>query len=225
MNGMIPRSLQINFWAEFKGMFLTACQFPKQPHLMAILKRTTVVIAGHHAVYVRLHSEHTEEPILRFARGGITEDWLQSKNKREHGLYKLGVQQKYRDYDLKIEEERALAASMLASPEEKRYIERAALHEHWCAEAGVRPASLVADQGAGSIDDAPIQAPFTPQSPPHSDERDRPEASTPASFQIKEELLHSPECKHARTFGVIDVDAEENIFEENRTIPKVSPNR
>jgi hypothetical protein len=82
-------------WEDFKGMFLTACQHPKVPHLMAILKRTSVIIAGHHGVYVRLPSEHSTEPIHRFANGGITEDWLVEKNKHFYGLYKQGVHQKY----------------------------------------------------------------------------------------------------------------------------------
>ena len=46
---------------------------------MAILMRTCVIIAGHHGVYVRLPSEHSDEPILRCGDGGITQDWLQDK--------------------------------------------------------------------------------------------------------------------------------------------------
>lgn len=71
---------------DFKGMFLTACQRPKVPHLMAILKRTSVIIAGHRGVYVRLPSEHSSEPIHRFAAGGITEEGLVEKNKASYGL-------------------------------------------------------------------------------------------------------------------------------------------
>lgn len=79
-------------WNEFKDMFVTACQYPKTPHLMAILKRTIVIIAGHHAAYVQMPSEHETEPILRFSYGGITKDWLRQKNKGVFGLFKQGLQ-------------------------------------------------------------------------------------------------------------------------------------
>ena len=77
---------------EFKDMFVTACQYPKTPHFMAILKRTIVIIAGHHAAYVHMPSEHETEPILRFSYGGITKDWLRQKNKGVFGLFKQGLQ-------------------------------------------------------------------------------------------------------------------------------------
>ena len=108
--------------------------------------------------------------------------WLQSKHKHEYGLYKKGVHQKYRDYDLKMEEEQALVASMLASPEEKRYIERAALHERWRAEAGVDSPAAVESTG-----NMAVQAPLSPQTPRGSVARDCREASTPTPIAIKDE--------------------------------------
>lgn len=170
-------------WDQFKDMFLSACQHPKLPHLMAILKRTMVLIAGHKAVYVRLPSEHSSEPILRFAAGGITEDWLQDKNKKYYGLYKKGIHQKYPNYDQLLEEEQAMVASFLATPEEKTYIERANTHDRWRAEAA--PATPVAS--------------VAPSTPPAS-----------KTISLKEEVV-SPDPKRPRTaFGVIDVEVDDN---------------
>ena len=121
-------------WDQFKGMFLTACQFPKVPHLMAILKRTTVIIAGHHGVYVRLPSEHTTEPVHRFSSGGITEDWLKDTNKEYYGLYKQGIHQKYPNFERNLDAEQELMAYLLGTPEEKEYIRRANLREQWRSE-------------------------------------------------------------------------------------------
>jgi hypothetical protein len=102
---------------------------------MAILKRTVVIIAGHNGVYVRLPSEHTSEPIHRFNEGGVTEDWLQEPTRsimactsKEH--------EKYHGFDSKIDDEQALVAKLLATPEEKAYIQRAETRDRWRQEAG-----------------------------------------------------------------------------------------
>ena len=168
-------------WEQFKEMFLTACQYPKFPHLMAILKRTMVIIAGHNGVYIRLPSEHTSEPIHCFNEGGVTEDWLQETHKKFYGMYKQGVHEKYCGYDSAVEEEQALVAKLLATPEEKDYIHRAETHDRWRLEAA--PASPPASTAALRTADA---------SPIH----------------LKEEIT-SPVTKKPRAcFGLIDVDAE-----------------
>ena len=178
-------------WGQFKDMFITACQYPKMPHLMAILKRTVIIIAGHHAVYVRLPSEHETEPILRFNDGGITEDWLREKNKEVFGLFKQGLQQKYTGFEKSLEDEQALVARLLATAEEKKYIHQADCHERWRATARSSPQPPVSPTRAN--------ARSSPQPP----------VSPTVSFQIKEELI-SPEKKKPRhDFGVIDVEAED----------------
>lgn len=173
-------------WEQFKEMFLTACQYPKFPHLMAILKRTMVIIAGHNGVYIRLPSEHTSEPIHCFNEGGVTEDWLQETHKKFYGMYKQGVHEKYFGYDSAVEEEQALVAKLLATPEEKDYIHRAETHDRWRLEAA--PASPPASTAALRTADA---------SPIH----------------LKEEIT-SPVTKKPRAcFGLIDVDAEAEELE------------
>lgn len=176
-------------WNQFRDMFLTACSYPKTPHLMAILKRTTVIIAGHNAVYVRLPSEHVDEPVHCFKAGGITEDWLVPVHKKFYGLYKQGVRQKPNDFDTLLEEEKCIVAKLLASPEEKAYIERAERHESWRREAG-----------SPEEPPSPDQRPSTPQGR---------SSSTAADFiiELKEEMdILSPPRKVPRVFGVIDVE-------------------
>ena len=97
---------------------------------MAILKRTVVIIAGHNGVYVRLPSEHTWEPIHRFNEGGVTEDRLQETHKKYYGMYKHAAW-KYHGFDSKIDDEQALVAKLLATPQEKAYIQRAEMRDRW----------------------------------------------------------------------------------------------
>lgn len=181
-------------WQEFKEMFVTACQYPKMPHLMAILKRTVVIIAGHKGVYVRLPSEHDTEPVHCFKNGGITEDWLVNDRKKFYGLYKQGTHQKYEDFDAKLEEEQRLVAKLLASPEEKKYIERAERHDLWRAEAG-SPEASSSPHAAGNQSTPELR----PPSPGHDFGAD-----------LKEELV-SPPRKMPRVFGVVDVEENDEL--------------
>ena len=178
-------------WDDFKGMFLTACQHPKVPHLMAVLKRTIVIIAGHHGVYLRLPNECNSEPIHCFRAGGITQDWLRATNKGAYSLFKQGVHQKYATFEEKLEEEQTLVAYLLGSDEEKKYMERAHQHDMWRAEAGqaATPKTPPAQ---------PASSAYPAAAPP----------GTPPSIDMKEEPIPSPETKRPRIYGVIDVDAE-----------------
>ena len=47
-----------------------------EPHVMAVMKRTVTIIAGKHAVYVRLPSEKADQTIHVFGQDPIDEDWL-----------------------------------------------------------------------------------------------------------------------------------------------------
>ena len=126
-------------WGRFLDMFAAACNHAKLPHIMAILKRSIVIIAGKRAVYLRLPSEHESQVIHRFDSYGVQEDWLKDDNKKYYGNYKDGAPVKYQDYDQKVEEETCKVASLLATAEEKAYIERAATRERWAAAAGTSP--------------------------------------------------------------------------------------
>ena len=118
-------------WQQFLDMFHSSMNNAPMPHLMAILKRATVVIAGFKAVYVRLASEHQSERIRRFEDGGITEDWLVSKNKSFYSHYKDGRFVQYPGYEDALEAEANLIGELLASPEEKEYLRRGATYDSW----------------------------------------------------------------------------------------------
>ena len=118
-------------WQHFKDMFHSAMNEAPMPHLMAILKRGTVVIAGHKAVYVRLASEHQSERIHRFQEGGITEGWLRGDNKSYYSHYKEGRCIKYPSFEDSLNKEQDLMHELLASPEEKEYMRRGATYDSW----------------------------------------------------------------------------------------------
>ena len=129
-------------WEEFLAMFASACNYAKLPHLMAILKRSCVIIAGKHAVYLRLPSEHTTQTIHRFDMFGMQDDWLEADNKKYYGMYKEGLPNKYPGYDDEVEKEMAFVDKLLASPEEKEYIQRAESHERWQAFGRTSPSPV-----------------------------------------------------------------------------------
>lgn len=182
-------------WEDFKGMFLTACQHPKVPHLMAILKRTIVIIAGHRGVYLRLPNESNDQRILCFRAGGITQDWLRETNKAAYGLFKQGVHQKHSTFDVKLEEEQALVGYLLGTAEEKKYMERAHMHDRWRTEASASEAPPASSHARPPVPALEAPAPTAPVPP-----------ASPQTVQLKEEPIASPIAKKARVFGVIDVD-------------------
>ena len=176
-------------------MFLTACQHPKVPHLMAILKRTIVIIAGHRGVYLRLPNESNDQRILCFRAGGITQDWLRETNKAAYGLFKQGVHQKHSTFDVKLEEEQALVGYLLGTAEEKKYMERAHMHDRWRTEASASEAPPASSHARPPVPALEAPAPTAPVPP-----------ARPQTVQLKEEPIASPIAKKARVFGVIDVD-------------------
>ena len=140
-------------WTHFHDMFAPAVSNASNPHLMAILKRASVVLAGNKAVYVRLPSEHQSERIYRFEGGGLTEDWLQEKNKPYCGMYEDGMFVKYSGYEDALENEATLLSDLLASPEEKEYMRRGATYDNWAADYGntqEHPTTPTRDRASGS---------------------------------------------------------------------------
>ena len=123
-------------WADCKKMISTTFNDPSMPHLMAILKRATIVLAGDKAVYVRLASEHQSAVIHRFEGDGLTEDWLSSRHKSFFGKYKDGQFVKYKGFEQALESEATLIGNWLASPEDKKYMRRGATYDSWAAQYG-----------------------------------------------------------------------------------------
>ena len=79
----------------------------------------------------------------------MTKGWLQeTRHKKFYGMYKQGVREKYHGYDSTVEEEQALVAKLLATPEQKDYIHRAETHDRWRLEAA--PASPPASTAPAS---------------------------------------------------------------------------
>ncbi|OLP83988.1 hypothetical protein AK812_SmicGene35184 [Symbiodinium microadriaticum] len=118
-------------WKQFLAMFQPALNDAPMPHVMATLKRASVIIAGDNAIYVRLASEHQSQKIHCINSSGITEDWLQETNKAHYNHYKNGQHTKYVDFDQYVEEETNLVSELLASPEEKEYLRRGATYDRW----------------------------------------------------------------------------------------------
>ncbi|CAE7406745.1 unnamed protein product [Symbiodinium natans] len=101
-------------WGQFLNMFHTSMNDAGMPHLMAILKRATVVIAG----------------------GGVTEDWLRADNKSFYSHYKDGRFVKYPKYEENLAKEADMMVEILASPEEKEYLKRGATYDAWHQDFG-----------------------------------------------------------------------------------------
>ena len=80
---------------------------------------------------VSIASEHQFEVIHRFEGNGLKEDWLSSKHKDFLDKYKGGQFVKYPGYEKALESEAALIGNLLASPEEKEYMRRAATYDSW----------------------------------------------------------------------------------------------
>ena len=119
---------------------------------MAILKRASIIIAGHKGVYVRVASEHQSQTIHRFEGGGVIEDRLTSTHKSFYSKYKDGVYAKYSGYEEKLQVEADFISDLLATSEEKEYMRRGATYDSWAEEA----------------DTAPVEYPPTPRSRPAS---------------------------------------------------------
>jgi hypothetical protein len=95
----------------------------KPAKINAVLKRTIVVIAGKHAMYIRLPSKEDEAPMHRIDFDNIAKDFLVDANKEHYGLRKRGVESFPDDYDDKLAMEsafvdRAMATRGIKKPED-----------------------------------------------------------------------------------------------------------
>ena len=127
-------------WEAFRDMFSPAVNNASLPHMMAILKRATVVIAGALAVYVRLASEHPNQVVHRFSSCSMLQDWLKPTNKRFYGLYKEGQHVKPPGFSEALAAEANLVHELLASPTEKAYLLKGRSHDQWAETWGEDPA-------------------------------------------------------------------------------------
>lgn len=94
---------------EFYKMTSAAFKHAKKPHVMAILKRCVAVLAGKHALYVRLPSQSDDSPVLRFAQDRIAEDWLLDPgNKTYYNDYKRGKESLYPGFADNVAQEQAM---------------------------------------------------------------------------------------------------------------------
>ena len=123
-------------WDSFKDMFSPAVNNASEPHMMAILKRSTVVIAGH----VRVASELQSQIVHRFASTTMLDDWLKGTNKEFYNLYKEGQHVKPPNFEHGLESEASLVGELLATPAEQEYLQRGRTHDRWAEEYGNDPA-------------------------------------------------------------------------------------
>ena len=102
---------------QFMKMLQPVFAYSPEPHVMAVLKRTVTIIAGKHAVYVRLPSEKADQTIHVFGQDAVAEDWLSPTNKAFLKAYRKGSNQFYEGFDEKVAEEQALIAQWMSESE------------------------------------------------------------------------------------------------------------
>lgn len=106
---------------EFYAMLSAAFKYGKRPHVMAILKRCVVVIAGKHALYVRLPGQSEDVPIFRFTQDDIIQDWLQDPgNKTFYNDYKRGKESLYPGFQENVAREQTMIQHAMQKMENVR---------------------------------------------------------------------------------------------------------
>ncbi|MEC8483682.1 MAG: hypothetical protein VXY99_07670 [Pseudomonadota bacterium] len=101
---MCPEVQDKNFLKMLDPLFEGKCI----SHVMAVLKRSVVIVAGQHAVYVRLPSQHVGQRIHRFKDNGVSADWLVTENKPALASYRQGVRVEYDGFNDNLAKEAQL---------------------------------------------------------------------------------------------------------------------
>lgn len=107
--------------AESERLFQKPFSGWKKSHVLAVLKRSIVVIAGSRAMYVRLPSKDANAIVHRIAVAGIEQDWLRDKkrwgddNKEFYGHYKRGAELYYDGFAEQVAEEQKLVDAAVAA--------------------------------------------------------------------------------------------------------------
>ena len=139
-------------WKVFLAMFRSAVNDAPMPHVMAILKRASVIIAGDHAVYVRVASERQSQVIHCINSDGITQDWLKETHKAEYGHYKVGQHVKYAGL-MRILQPRVLwCPNFLPHQKKKNIYAEVPLNDRWADEydGSTQPACSATPRHASS---------------------------------------------------------------------------
>ena len=110
----------------FKDMFSPAVRSASSAHMMALLNRSTVVIAGDLAVCVRVASKQHHQ-IIHSAT--MQDHWLKPTKKEFYGLHKEAQHDKPPGFRHGPEAEASLMGELLATATEKEYIQRGGIHE------------------------------------------------------------------------------------------------
>ena len=173
-------------WADFYKMVDGTFNTRAMVHIMAIMKRSVVLIAGANAIYLRLPGGSEDVPIQIFRP--MDKDWIQDEHKAYYGKVKKGVRAKYPGFEDQLAKEAEKMEEWLATPEEKDDMDAAARMERWAKEWGsVRvEAPQVSLPSASSGSAASGAAPSTPRTsaPPVASESP-PEAVPPANKRSK----------------------------------------
>ena len=82
-------------WAEFSSMLGDVFNTSVMTHVMAILKRSVVMIAGKNGVYVRMPGEDKGVPVQAFWTQHLVDDWLADEHKEFYGKLKKGQKLRY----------------------------------------------------------------------------------------------------------------------------------
>ena len=67
-------------WEVFYTMMKPLLNGIAEDDMLAILKRTVVIIAGYRAVYMRMPSEKKDEPIKILTLNDVASNWFQQSN-------------------------------------------------------------------------------------------------------------------------------------------------
>ena len=75
-------------WDVFYGMVKPSFDSVPEEHLLAILKRGPLCIAGYHGAYFRLPSASKDEPIHIIASENVGDNWFKTTNMHTYGTWK-----------------------------------------------------------------------------------------------------------------------------------------
>jgi hypothetical protein len=148
---------------DFLKMINPALGGTTTAHRDAVMKRSVILVAGHHAVYVRMPSEHLGQEILVFRQNLVHEDFLLDDHKAALNAYRCGRQVKYPGYEEALVKELELWSRFMAEPAEA---ERLLMLEKSKREWEVTPEEARAAQAAAAVDSSSASSSSSSSSAP-----------------------------------------------------------
>lgn len=136
-------------WQTFLSMISPSVGGVAEDDLLAILKRSVVLVAGYRAVYLRLPSPSKSAPIFMYTNDDVANDWFQQGNMWTYGAWSKGSERFPSGFDDAKAAETTLISELLAQPNGEPTQEESAqtgaqlLRKKWTREwDGSQPESL-----------------------------------------------------------------------------------